>query len=110
MVEKVPLLGDIPVLGALFSSKSKTYQRRERLFLIRPRVVAVNGKQVTQSWVENATAVLNATWGDKRPLINGESLKLADGERTRLVRRPVAPVNNRLPIRAADYISNDKPF
>ena len=110
MVEKVPLLGDIPVLGALFSSKSKTYQRRERLFLIRPRVVAVNGKPVTQSWVENATTVLNATWGDKRPLISGESLKLADGERTRLVRRPVAPVNNRLPIRAADYISNDKPF
>jgi type III secretion protein C len=33
--EKVPLLGDIPFLRGLFSNKSDTVQRRERLFLIR---------------------------------------------------------------------------
>src|SRR5690606_30638976 len=42
-VDKVPFLGDIPVLGALFSNRAKTSLRRERLFLIRPRVVAING-------------------------------------------------------------------
>lgn len=33
--DKVPLLGDIPFLRGLFSNKSDTVQRRERLFLIR---------------------------------------------------------------------------
>jgi len=36
---KVPLLGDIPVLGALFRNRSSSQQRLERLFLIEPRVV-----------------------------------------------------------------------
>jgi len=38
-VDKVPLLGDLPVIGALFSNSSTQVQRRERLFLIRPTVV-----------------------------------------------------------------------
>jgi type III secretion protein C len=33
--DKVPLLGDIPFLRGLFSSRSDSVQRRERLFLIR---------------------------------------------------------------------------
>jgi len=45
-IDKVPLLGDIPGFGVLFSSKSKTIQRRERLFMIRPRVIAINGEPV----------------------------------------------------------------
>lgn len=36
---KVPLLGDIPILGALFRSRSETQERTERLFLLRPRLV-----------------------------------------------------------------------
>lgn len=55
--EKVPLLGDIPLLGSLFSSKSDTRQRRERLFLIRPRVVSANGAPVLP-------APLAGQWGD----------------------------------------------
>jgi type III secretion protein C len=39
--EQVPLLGDVPILGALFSSRSGTEQKRERVFLIRPRVVGL---------------------------------------------------------------------
>jgi type III secretion protein C len=34
-VDKVPLLGDIPLVRGFFSSRSDTVQRRERLFLIR---------------------------------------------------------------------------
>jgi type III secretion protein C len=38
--QKVPVLGDIPGLGALFSNKTRVNQKRERMFLIRPKVVA----------------------------------------------------------------------
>ena len=38
--DKVPLLGDIPGIGALFRSTSDKLQRRERLFLIRSSVVS----------------------------------------------------------------------
>lgn len=38
--QKVPLLGDLPLVGALFSTKSRTVQKRERIFLIRPKLVA----------------------------------------------------------------------
>lgn len=44
--DKVPVLGDIPGLGALFSHRSQSLQQRERLFLIRPRIVAVNGELI----------------------------------------------------------------
>ena len=37
--QKVPVLGDLPLLGALFANKSRTVQKRERLFLIRPKLV-----------------------------------------------------------------------
>ncbi len=37
--DKVPLLGDIPGIGAFFRSTSDKLQRRERLFLIRSSVV-----------------------------------------------------------------------
>ena len=39
-VEKVPLLGDIPVLGALFRYKNDTGNRRELLVFITPRVLS----------------------------------------------------------------------
>lgn len=41
-VDKIPGLGDIPVLGALFRREAKRYERIERLFLITPRLVPLN--------------------------------------------------------------------
>jgi type IV pilus assembly protein PilQ len=38
-VKKVPLLGDVPVLGNLFKSKSKTNNRKELLIFITPRIL-----------------------------------------------------------------------
>jgi type II secretory pathway component GspD/PulD (secretin) len=38
-VEKVPLLGDIPLLGYLFKRKSTTYRKAQVLFFVKPRVV-----------------------------------------------------------------------
>lgn len=40
-VDKVPLLGDIPVIGNLFKKQNKTRERRERLFLITPRLISL---------------------------------------------------------------------
>lgn len=37
--ERIPVLGQIPLLGALFSTRTNDVQKRERLFMIRPRVV-----------------------------------------------------------------------
>lgn len=39
--EKIPVLGDIPLLGLLFSQTEDTAQKRERLFMITPRVIAM---------------------------------------------------------------------
>ena len=38
-ISKVPVLGDIPLVGAMFRSKSDTYVKTVRLFLITPRIV-----------------------------------------------------------------------
>ena len=40
-IDKIPLLGDIPLLGELFKSRSREKGRTERLFLITPRVATL---------------------------------------------------------------------
>lgn len=42
-LEKVPLLGDIPVLGNLFKQRSRGNERKEMLVFITPRVVSEQG-------------------------------------------------------------------
>lgn len=37
---KIPLLGDLPGVGALFAMETRRLQKRERIFLIRPRLVS----------------------------------------------------------------------
>lgn len=39
-VEKVPLLGDVPILGNLFKNQKRTTSRRELLIFITPRIIA----------------------------------------------------------------------
>lgn len=41
--QKVPFLGDIPGLGVLFSSRARSVQRRERLFIIKPTIISAPG-------------------------------------------------------------------
>jgi type IV pilus assembly protein PilQ len=36
---KVPLLGDVPVLGALFRNNSKTDEKTEMLIFLTPRIL-----------------------------------------------------------------------
>lgn len=42
---KIPLLGDIPILGELFKTRNKTRQQTERLFLITPRIIRLDELQ-----------------------------------------------------------------
>ena len=42
-VTKVPLLGDIPIMGNLFKNKSKTSNKSELLVFITPRVISDRG-------------------------------------------------------------------
>lgn len=44
--DRIPVLGAIPLIGTLFSHKVENRQTRERLFLIKPRVVALPGPEV----------------------------------------------------------------
>jgi len=39
--DAVPLLGRLPGLGGLFSNRTKDVQKRERLFLIKPKLISV---------------------------------------------------------------------
>lgn len=49
---KVPLLGNIPLIGGLFRNESKTRDRMERLFLISPRLTPLNRITGQQSALE----------------------------------------------------------
>ncbi|RJF97070.1 EscC/YscC/HrcC family type III secretion system outer membrane ring protein [Noviherbaspirillum cavernae] len=42
-LQKVPLLGDVPVVGNLFRSTTENHSTRERLFLITPRLTGSTG-------------------------------------------------------------------
>lgn len=44
-VSKIPLLGDVPIVGHLFRNTSENNSRSERLFLISPRVVSGGGAE-----------------------------------------------------------------
>jgi len=56
---KIPLLGDIPVLGHLFKSQQKTEDRTELVILLRPIVVDSDDewKQITGEGLERAAAL-----------------------------------------------------
>ena len=103
-VDKVPILGDIPGLGLLFSNKSKTVQRRERLFLIRPKVVAINGEVVATPGAAGTGPMLNATWGGDR-MTAGQYLDLAQSQRTRIVFGPNVELRRSSgPVRPSEWL------
>lgn len=108
--EKVPVLGDIPLLGALFSNKSKTVQRRERLFLLRPRVVSIQGDPVTMPRLQSADTgpAISATWpSDGRPMSAGQYLDLIQGQQTRVRFDAVTEAKMSGPVRVgATYIQS----
>lgn len=110
-VDKVPGLGDIPLLGALFSSKSKTMQRRERLFLLRPRVVSIEGHPVVPPRLQSGDTgpALSATWPDNgKPMSAGEYLDLIQGQQTRVRFEAVREAAVSGPVRAGSAYVESK--
>ncbi len=84
-VAKVPLLGDIPIIGSLFSSRAKNQERVERLFMIRPRIVAINGRPVTDDAdLVPRSVALSATWTTGSKLGDDLGLFVNDRGSTRL--------------------------
>ncbi len=82
---KVPLLGSIPAIGALFRSNTKQSQRIERLFLITPRLnVRDSGEEMTRldvpilSGTESEVLTSNASRLDEA----NQALALRDQNRT----------------------------
>lgn len=53
---KIPLLGDIPVLGNLFKTRSRNRNRTERLFLITPRVATLGARRAPPTLLAPAAA------------------------------------------------------
>ena len=49
-IEKIPLLGDIPVLGNLFKSKARTRAKTNLMIFLRPRIIrtAEDNRRVTE--------------------------------------------------------------
>uniref|UniRef100_B8DMS7 Type 3 secretion system secretin n=1 Tax=Nitratidesulfovibrio vulgaris (strain DSM 19637 / Miyazaki F) TaxID=883 RepID=B8DMS7_NITV9 len=60
----IPILMDIPVLGHLFKTNSKTSKRMERLILITPKVVRLNELPATPERVDDPSFHRSATQGD----------------------------------------------
>ncbi|WP_162242922.1 type III secretion system outer membrane ring subunit SctC [Sphingomonas sp. Leaf412] len=71
-VYKIPLLGDIPLLGNLFKVQQRNRSRTERLFLITPRLVSLGSRvgptTVTSTTRVAPTPVAPATPAGGRPL------------------------------------------
>lgn len=75
-LNKIPLLGDIPLLGkALFSSTERKNNRRERLFILTPRVIGDQSDpsrylpQADQVELQNALKPLARRYAAHQPVI-----------------------------------------
>ena len=79
--ERVPVLGEIPVLGLLFSNKTRTVQKRERWFLIKPRVISLPGMApmagVPQATTATAAAATLAAPVVPMPVLRYEEARAA---------------------------------
>ncbi|CAM3765618.1 Type 3 secretion system secretin [Bordetella sputigena] len=92
-INKVPLLGDIPGLGAFFSYKKKSNKRWERIFVIRPRVVEVNGAPLIPDALRKWGDAVGWSWdGGSRSTVYTDgldrSLKLLQPGPTQVLKVP----------------------
>ena len=88
IVRKIPLLGDIPLLGYLFQSKEKTITEKELLVFITPVVV------------ENTDAL---------PKVNEPYLKTLDNQRNELYKKENKPSDSSEGVKAGDSANTGVP-
>ena len=60
---RVPILGDIPLLGQLFRSKSKNSTKSDLVILITPRLLADGGHLANQAEETKLKEHMLGSWG-----------------------------------------------
>ncbi len=107
-VTKVPILGDIPILGWLFKSKNNNIEKRNILFFITPTIVspyASTAANLATKAIEEREEVLKSVVkkGDPIPL-----KEKTDALKEKLARQKMAPLydvskNDEAPKKEIDY-------
>ena len=79
--QKIPILGDIPILGTLFSNRSNEFKRTELLVVLTPRVV----------WDAESYRELSLNERDRTSALSGELLSNELMERLRVTPEDLKP-------------------
>jgi type III secretion protein C len=87
---KIPVLGDIPLIGNLFRQVEKEKERTERLFLITPRLVAMN-RITTQQAPSSPDVSVEQIRADQEARDHAELPWASDAEKARYA-PPPAPL------------------
>ncbi|HET7867787.1 MAG TPA: type II secretion system secretin GspD [Burkholderiaceae bacterium] len=92
-VSKVPLLGDIPVVGHLFRSESRSKARTNLMVFIRPTVMrdADSSGKLSQDRYDAIRAQQQGTQPSKHLLIPVDEIPVLDTASTRLIPPRIAP-------------------
>lgn len=88
--QKVPVLGDVPLVGNLFRSDTESHSSRERLFLITPRLTGTAGHTApsrSKAWRVARKVVMT----DNRPYVNLPQLFKPGGDQAGDNAPPAAP-------------------
>ncbi|NHZ91151.1 EscC/YscC/HrcC family type III secretion system outer membrane ring protein [Massilia sp. CCM 8733] len=88
--QKVPVLGDVPLLGGLFRSASETHSTRERLFLITPRIMSSAGMLAAEQSKANKAARRLAASEQRQQARSGEAPVAASAPVAAAAAAPVA--------------------
>ncbi|EJL88965.1 type III secretion outer membrane pore, YscC/HrcC family [Herbaspirillum sp. CF444] len=94
--QKVPVLGDIPLVGGLFRSESQSTSTRERLFLITPRITGTDG--VAANAMSKTTDRAQTTAREQRAAAAAAKRAQASEAPPPMSATPGAPVGPVLPV------------
>ncbi len=72
MVSKTPFLGDIPLLGELFKSKSESTQKKELVIMLKPIVV---GQDTWKNQLQDARSLLKQWFPEEDDFSQSEKVK-----------------------------------
>jgi MSHA biogenesis protein MshL len=91
---KTPLLGDIPLLGELFKSKSETTQKKELVIMLKPIVV---GQDTWKNQLQDARSLLKQWFPEEDDFSKSE-----EAEPKKTLAKPIDPVSKPIPTPALD--------
>ena len=69
-VDKIPILGSLPIVGYLFSSRSKDYDQRELVIFLTPHIVPFEGDSKEIEFGEQKETFINIEGMGERALIS----------------------------------------